>query len=150
MTTELQFRVYGLPAQQGSKSVNRKTGRMFEQGQKTLYPWRKAVTEATKYAMAMNGFTMLEGPVHAHIIFYFPRPGYHFGTGRNAGVLKPDMPLYKVTKPDVDKLVRSTFDALTIAKVWKDDSLAVKLTTSKVFDTLSGASIRLTALAVTA
>jgi crossover junction endodeoxyribonuclease RusA len=36
-------------------------------------------------------------------------------------------------KPDIDKLVRSTCDALTTAGVYEDDARIVSLTASKVF-----------------
>ena len=52
------------------------------------------------------------------------RPKSHYGTGRNAGKLKPSAPIYPTVKPDVLKLTRSTEDALT-KLVYLDDSIIV-------------------------
>ena len=49
------------------------------------------------------------------LLFRFPRPRSHFGTGRNAGQLKPSAPFYVRTRPDLDKLARAVGDALRIS-----------------------------------
>lgn len=149
MTTELQFRVYGLPAPQGSKR-HVGNGVMVEMSKK-VKPWRQDVVQAALDAIRNNPtFETLTGPVAVRVTFYFPRPKYHFGTGKNAGLLKAGAPVYQTTNPDVDKCVRSTFDALTTAGVWRDDNLAADISARKMFDTLPGASVRITPLQVTA
>jgi Holliday junction resolvase RusA-like endonuclease len=55
--------------------------------------------------------------------------------------------VWVATKPDTDKLERSSYDALTTAGIWRDDSLAVKTSAEKRYDSLPGASVQLTALA---
>lgn len=150
MTADLEFRVYGLPAPQGSKSVNPRSGRMFEQGQKKLTPWRAAVKQAASTAASMTGTERFDGPVAVTIVFTFKRLKSHYGTGRNAAVLRPDAPLYKHTKPDVDKLERATFDAITAAGVWADDSRVAHTSIDKVYGDVEGAHIRIRALQETA
>lgn len=56
----------------------------------------------------------------------FSRPKSHFGTGRNAGVLKPNAPLRRHCrrKPDGDKIARAIMDALENC-CWKDDCQVV-------------------------
>lgn len=149
MTRHLEFRVYGLPAPQGSKR-HVGNGVMVESSKK-VKPWRQDVVQAALTATAMHeDYDPFVGPVGVRIIFYFPRPKYHFGTGRNAGILKAGAAVFQTANPDLDKCVRSTFDALTTAGVWRDDNLAARVTAEKRFDTLPGAFIQLTPLQVTA
>jgi Holliday junction resolvase RusA-like endonuclease len=55
--------------------------------------------------------------------FYFNRPKYHIGTGRNAGTVKASAPSNHAVKPDLSKLVRAIEDGITESKcIWKDDS----------------------------
>jgi len=44
--------------------------------------------------------------------FYLPRPASHYGTGRNAGQLRPSAPAWPLGKPDVDNLLKGPLDAL--------------------------------------
>jgi Holliday junction resolvase RusA-like endonuclease len=149
MTRDLEFRVYGLPAPQGSKR-HVGNGLMVESSKK-VKPWRQDVVAAAIAAAEMrDGFQPFTGPVAVRIVFYFPRPKYHYGTGRNAGTLKAGAAVFQTANPDLDKCVRSTFDALTTAGVWQDDNLAARITAEKRFDTHPGASIQLTPLQVTA
>jgi hypothetical protein len=96
-----------------------------------LRKWRKGVAELAaqelygeaRYPMAGVGFTVSE-------VAYFRRPAGHYGTGRNAHLVKDHAPARPITAPggmgagemapDVDKLVRAALDALT-GVVWKDD-----------------------------
>src|SRR4029077_3148309 len=55
------------------------------------------------------------------VVFVIERPKNHYGTGKNADVVKPGSPRYPATMPDIDKLLRAIFDALTDAQVWRDD-----------------------------
>lgn len=138
---EFAFEVVGLPAPQGSKSVfkNRKTGQILvTESSKKVKPWREAVKKAAE--LAARGFT-IDGPVSVRITFMLPRPKSHFGTGRNAGKLKKSAPESHTVMPDLDKLVRSTLDALTSAGVWKDDAQVMSITTRKIYGDKSGAVI---------
>ncbi len=55
------------------------------------------------------------------VTFVFPRPKSHYRTGKNAGILRDDAPLYKDSTPDTDKLERAIGDALT-GVVFSDDA----------------------------
>lgn len=138
MTQRLAIKVHGLPAPQGSK---RHVGNgVMVESSKRVKPWRQDVVTAALAAInAAEHFEQFNGPVKVHATFSFTRPKYHFGTGRNANVLKSSAPTHVGTKPDIEKLVRSTHDALTTAGVWRDDALVVQLITSKVYDTTPGA-----------
>ena len=63
----------------------------------------------------------IDGPVSVKVAFTLPKPK----SARKGAVPSK--------KPDLDKLVRSTFDALTDAGVWRDDSQVVSLQASKVY-----------------
>ncbi|HLP97629.1 MAG TPA: RusA family crossover junction endodeoxyribonuclease [Sideroxyarcus sp.] len=105
----IRLRVYGDPAPQGSKR-HVGNGRMVEASKK-VGPWRKAVSEAVD-GLAL--FEPLDGPLEVDVTFYVPRP-------RSVKRMLPHVP------PDLDKLLRGLFDALTIAGVWVDDSLVVRV-----------------------
>tara|TARA_R100000781_G_C4069486_1_gene123978 strand:- start:325 stop:774 length:450 start_codon:yes stop_codon:yes gene_type:complete len=122
----IKIRAYGIPAPQGSKK-SFGNGYFVEASQRVM-PWREAVKEA---ALRDYQGEPLDGPLKVQIIFLFPRPKKHYGTGKNANILKKNAPYYVTAKNkgDLEKLERSTYDALsesTGGTVMKDDSLVVK------------------------
>ena len=63
--------------------------------------------------------------------------------------MKPTAPRNPHRVPDLDKLIRSTFDALTTANVWEDDARVVAVEALKVYATPTqptGATITITEL----
>lgn len=92
--------------------------------------WRANVTLAAKAVRAKLGGRMT-GPVVVEATFVLARPLGHYGTGRNAGTLRPSAPEYPTVKPDADKLVRMILDALTDADLWEDDARVVDLDVRK-------------------
>lgn len=145
----LEFHVDGLPAPQGSKR-HVGGGRMVESSKK-VKPWRQDVVTAARAAIDMAvTFETFTGPVRVRVVFYLPRPKSHYRSGANAHLLKASAPPYVAVKPDVDKLLRSTFDALSTAGVWRDDNQAVIVHTEKVYADRPGARLEIRAAAVTA
>jgi crossover junction endodeoxyribonuclease RusA len=130
----LDFRVYGTPAPQGSK---RHVGNgIMVESSKRVKPWRQDVKHAALDALGHRPLATsdphpLEGPLCVRVTFLLPRPRAHYGTGRNAAVLKPSAPTYHDKRPDLDKLLRSTLDALGEAGVWRDDSQVAEVQTVK-------------------
>lgn len=102
--------------------------------------WKKLV--AAEARKLWRGRDLLEGPVRLDVTFVRPRPGYHFGTGRNAGVLKPDAPTWCTVKPDALKLARAVEDALT-GVVWKDDAQIVDERLLKAYGAPEGVLVRI-------
>lgn len=97
--------------------------------------WRQDVAAAA--ARQYQG-PPLGGPLSLEIEFRFPRPKSHFGTGRNATVLKPDAPEFVVSRKygDLSKLIRSTEDAISATSgfpVVEDDSLFAVVRATKVY-----------------
>ncbi len=85
-----------------------------------LKPWRDAVAAAAKKAMI--GHSIITRAVTVELVYFFKRPQSHWGTGRNAGKLKPSAPLagHHGQQPDGDKLDRAVHDAMT-GIVYDDD-----------------------------
>lgn len=71
-----------------------------------------------------HGRRLISTPVATSFRFYYARPAIHFGTGKNAAILKDSAPAFKTTKPDESKLIRCIEDCMT-GNVWVDDSLVV-------------------------
>lgn len=131
----LVFRVHGIPAPQGSK---RHVGNgIMVESSKRVKPWREAV----KWAALDAGVEQLDGPVEVRVTFHFPRPKSHYRTGRNAGVLRDDAPGFVTSRPDIDKILRSTLDALGEAGCWRDDAQVALVWTVKAYDSQPGAFI---------
>ncbi|MEU9208483.1 RusA family crossover junction endodeoxyribonuclease [Streptomyces sp. NPDC048415] len=129
--------VHGTPGPQGSKTRNA-AGALYESSAK-VKPWREAVKHAALDALAYDQeWKPLNEPVCVDVTFTLQRPKSHYGTGRNAGRLKASAPDFPTSKPDLDKLIRSTQDALKDAGVLVDDSVVASLSSGKRF-VLTGA-----------
>ena len=106
---------------------------------KKVGPWRAQVVKVCR-AEGLHE----SAPAGAAIVllgFVLPRPKSHFGTGRNAGVLKPSAPSHHTTYPDVDKLARAVFDALQSAGAVVNDSAIVRVNASKDYGKVPGVHI---------
>jgi Holliday junction resolvase RusA-like endonuclease len=107
------------------------------------YAWQDSVRSAARRAWdESGGGPMLDGPLLLRIAFYLRRPASHYGTGRNAGVVKDSAPLYPTVKPDLSKLVRALEDGLT-GVVITDDARVVTLAAIKRFGELERADVSL-------
>lgn len=115
--------VYGEPAPQGSKRALNKgnaTGRAVTivDSSPKLAPWRSDVIYFTRAEIDKWGFTAIDGPIVARMVFSFRRPKTVKYTKR------PFPSVY----PDLSKLARSTEDALKAAGAIQDDALIVEYT----------------------
>ena len=121
---KLSIRVYGKPLAKGSAQAfigKTKKGERFagiRPANPKLEAWEQAIRAAA--VKAMDGRKLIREPVAASMLFFFARPQAHYGTGRNAGQLKASAPTRHSQTPDLDKLVRAVFDALT-GIVFDDD-----------------------------
>lgn len=130
-----KFFVVGTPRPAGSKSAYPyrcgKTGKMrvrvVDASGKRGKEWRDAVAWAAKRAYFGKP---VEGAVVISFAFFMPRPKSHYGTGKNAGILKPKAPRQHIIRPDTSKLLRAVEDALT-GIIWKDDAQIVRLIIDK-------------------
>jgi Holliday junction resolvase RusA-like endonuclease len=145
---QVTFTVPGTPRPGGSKisfihPVTRKAmAKEFDpKGYKAL--WRSSVSQAA--AQAMDGQSLFRGACRFDCCFSFARPKSHFGTGRNAAVLKPGAPQYPARPADLTKLVRLAEDAM-LGIVFVDDGQVVQQSVEKVWAPKSGAVFTVTEL----
>lgn len=127
----LAFDVLGTPTPQGSKTAYVRGGRamLVESAGEKLRTWREDVKHAALDALA--GSEPMRGPIGLHVHFWLPRPRSHYRTGRNAHLLRDGAPTFPAGRPDIDKLLRGTLDALGTAGVWSDDAQVVTVRTRK-------------------
>ena len=122
----VEFRVYGVPAPQGSKTAFVRGGKAVvvdgssKTGRQKLSSWR---AEVAREALNNRPDEVYDHFVHITINFFMPKP-------KSA----PKFKMYCDKKPDIDKLVRSTLDALT-GVIYRDDSQVVSLQAIKFYAT---------------
>ena len=127
----MKITVMGTPAPQGSKR-HVGNGVMIESSKK-VKPWRQDVKYAALESNDDGTGCPISGPVNIRVTFYLPRPKSHYGTGRNSGQIRTTAPSKPAGKPDIDKLLRSTLDALTEAGVFVDDAQITDVLMGKRF-----------------
>lgn len=123
---------YGLPAPQGSK---RYVGRGISvESSKQLPLWREDVKQAALKALEENPlWDRTFSTITAHMVFTFARPRHHYRTGKWSHTLRDGAPVLHHVKPDLDKLIRSTGDALAAAGVFADDCRLARVDATKVY-----------------
>jgi Holliday junction resolvase RusA-like endonuclease len=136
----IAFDVLGSPAPKGSPRPVIRGGRAFltpshsATGQRRLKDWNSAVRAQAVDAIVDLGDSAPSGPLFVgvplamELTFRMVRPAGHWGKRG----LKPSAPSAPATKPDIDKLTRSTLDCLT-GLVFDDDSRVVELVVRKVY-----------------
>jgi len=108
---------------------------MIESAGDKVKSWREDVINAVTDEIQTAGWIAPDGPVELRLTFWLRKP--------------PSLPKRRrtpYTKPDLDKLVRSTMDALKIAGAITDDARVIKLEASKFYaepDRPTGANIDL-------
>jgi len=108
--------VDGRPAPQGSKKHGAH-GQMRE-ASPYLAAWRAAVKKAVYVAYAAaevspDVLPLFRGAIAVNVVFRLP-------ANRRVDAM-----------PDLDKLLRSTWDALTAGRIWEDDGRVVSVVASK-------------------
>lgn len=114
----ISLRVHGQPAPQGSKTAVSRGGRawVIEGGSKTgrakHAAWRQAVAAAAQEHLSGGGEPLVDSePLVVWCVFVMPRPSS-----------APKRRFWHSTKPDIDKLLRSTLDGLTDGGLLAHDS----------------------------
>ena len=119
----ISYFVEGLPAPQGSKNGFVKNGRVvMVESSKNVKPWRAAVAEQTAKHLRAQALDPMTTPLEIALVFHLPRP-------------KTVTRLWPSVKPDLDKLIRSTFDGLTTGGLYTDDALVIAVSASKQYAT---------------
>lgn len=128
----LHLDVRGDAKPQGSK-VKLRYG--MKESAEGLPAWREAVRHAAAKHLNDIGQPPYLGAVRLVVTFTKKRPKSHYGTGRNANVLKESAPEDCTGRNhgDVDKLCRAVMDALTMAGLWRDDSQVTHMEAARVW-----------------
>lgn len=147
------FFVSGTPVAKGSAKgfvvKSRQTGKhraiITQTNNERQKPWAAAIRYAAQ--QAMKGRSPLGGPVCIGLHFTMPRPKNHRRTGKNAHLLRDNAPVWHTSTPDMDKLVRCVWDALT-GVIWHDDSQVCMMSPPpvKVYGDRPGVEITVTSL----
>lgn len=126
MGESVTFSVIGKPHPQGSKSAFVVGKRAVvvdgtsKSGREAHKVWRTLVAEAAQIAAEDRG-APFTGPVAVHIEFRLP------------SVKSDPYRVLHVTKPDIDKLIRSCLDSMVDAKLLVDDSLVYSIGAVKMY-----------------
>lgn len=124
--------VDGIPKPQPRVKAYQRGARVGVYTPSTADDWKAQII--TKAAEKKAFF---EGPVRLTVQFYLPRPKAR----------RKDY--YCMTKPDIDNLLKAVMDALTQARVWRDDGQVAAVVASKRYESENreiGAVIKVTAL----
>lgn len=126
----ITFTVPGKPVPQGGMRAFAKGNKAFitHSKPKEIGDYRARVALAAQMSEAKP----LDGPVELAATFFFDRPKSHYGTGKNARVLKASAPRYPTGRPDLDKVERALLDALS-GICFHDDSQVVEMNTAKAY-----------------
>ncbi len=132
--------VLGTPAPKGSSraimmgGLARNVPSGSDTNRRNLRAWDAAVREVALDQLGRDRKVPLWSgrPLGVEIVFRMLRKKGDYGVGKNAGRLKPGAPSHPWTKPDIDKLARTTLDSLTDL-VYDDDSRIAKLSLEKQF-----------------
>jgi len=127
--SRFRFVVHGLPVPQGSKNCrcNNGVGHLYDVNAHELKRWRELVTSEARTAYAEAGYRggPFDGPLSLSAEFRFPMPPSRKGVDKTAGRI------WKLSAPDLDKLVRALGDSLTDAEVIRDDARIVRQVVTK-------------------
>lgn len=137
----IRLHVIGLPSTQGSKT-RMPNGHMVDgtspRARANLGAWRQAVRAECRKWLGANPQAPLAEPVAVSLSFSFP-----------ATASNPHR-FWHVSVPDVDKIIRSTLDALVQGAVLADDRYVCRVVADKAYcnpDEPAGCTVVVTSLA---
>lgn len=144
MRIETTFFVPGVPRAKGSMRAFKRAGMRHAvviNSSSKVKPWQQLVATAAKGQF----YGPTDAAVEVDVTFFLPRGKGHYGTGRNARLLKTSAPSLPTSHAlgDLDKHLRCVFDALT-GVAFVDDSLVVDSHCSKRFEDGRGPGAQIT------
>jgi hypothetical protein len=131
----ISISVLGTPAPKGSSRAFYKAGMkravIVKDNSERQRGWDRNVRETALETLGpCLSPVFVQKPLQVELQFRITRPAGHW---RSDGMrLKPSAPIAPAGKPDIDKLARSTLDAL-IGLAFDDDSRIVRLMLSKAY-----------------
>ncbi len=84
----------------------------------------------------------IDSPISIDVNCYFQRPKSHYRTGKYSHLLKPNFPIYHISTPDCDNLVKFICDALN-GVFWRDDRYIYSVFIQKLYDTVPRTEIKI-------
>lgn len=123
--TELTLTIPGPPVPWAAKQTSRRTGNRFVPARQEEATGR--VIRATQELLDQGIVSFRAGePLELSAQFWVKRPKGHYGTGRNAGIIKPRLVGARPTgKPDFSNLVKLAEDGLVLGGLVPDDDQIV-------------------------
>jgi Holliday junction resolvase RusA-like endonuclease len=124
----IKFTVYGEPTALKRHNMYRHKGKLI-----SVNPSSKqeddflALAHQNRPDMPINTSTAIS------LSFFFGRPKYHYGTGKNSLILKEKAPKAHTSRPDIDNLIKFVFDSLN-GVFWSDDSIISDIISHKFYD----------------
>ena len=136
---ELEFTIFGIPQPQGSTRAFIPRGwtrPVITTDNTKLKPWRQELAHTAMVAMRECGAKMaVRGvPISITLTFYFEKPKSEKKSAQ-----------HKVTKPDLDKLLRAVLDALT-GIAYQDDAQVCECRVRKIFGSPARLEVRVSTL----
>lgn len=135
MPDPIMFHVAGTPRPQPRPRFVK--GRVISTASKPAKLWRVVVERAARDAMRALELEPFEGAVRLDVVFSFAAPA-----SARERIGQPH-----TQRRDLDNLMKAIMDAMTDAKVWRDDGQVSAGLISKVWDDRSGATVRVTPIA---
>jgi len=105
----------------------------MRESSRAVAPWREAVRAETVTQLERVPSYIAPLAATVWLTFTVRRPPIHYGTGRNRLTLKDNAPAHPRGRPDLDKLIRATLDALTDAGALTDDATVVSILAIKCY-----------------
>ena len=127
--SKIKFEVLGNPQAQKRHEHHRR-GEFV----KVYDPSEEAKTNFLLTVQQYAPKTPILGAIKLTVWFLMPRPKSHYGTGKNAGILKDDAPDWHTKRPDIDNYLKFIMDALGGRQIyWKDDSQVCSVIVQKLY-----------------
>lgn len=132
MKETIRFFAHGIPKGQPRPKAFSRGGRAGVYDPGTAEGWKGQVALAAKDKRPQEPW---DGPIEMILEFRFPRPKWHYGTGKNSGAVKWSSPMYVTGKPDSDNLAKAVLDAMTQLGFWRDDAQVARISIVKYYTT---------------
>lgn len=131
LTTGVRIVIPGDPAPKGSmKCVGQKGRHQLVEDNPATKEWRTLLAYWIRRKWPDDQHAGKHQPLGVDVTFVVPRPPGHYGTGRNAGIVKASAPIHPATQAagsgDVDKLLRLVLDAVQDTDVLPNDAQVVE------------------------
>lgn len=131
----IQFFAQGAPKGQPRPKAFARGGIASVYDPGTAEGWKSQVAIAARPFLPATPYDL---PLCVHLEFFFPRPKGHYHSGKRAAELRESAPGYHLGKPDADNAAKAVMDALTVLRMWKDDSIVAHLIVRKLYEDFRG------------